>query len=259
MSDAAFEACGVKKRFGRRTVLDGLDLAVRRGETFVLLGSNGVGKTTLLRAAFGLLPLDGGTLRVAGIDVARHPIELRRAVGYVPDVSDVPPWMSLDDLFRFLAPLYPTWDAVEGLRLAQTFDLPRSTPFRALSRGQSTKALLAAALAPRPQVLLMDEPFGGLDPTARDEVTRGVVGALRSEERTVVFTTHDLDVAARVADRVGWLKAGRIARIATIDELVVSDEVAGGASDGANEGAAPRSAVEALRAAYDLTGVGGGS
>jgi ABC-2 type transport system ATP-binding protein len=186
----------------------------------VLLGANGAGKSTLLRCALGVLKPVGGSLEVGGLDPTREPKRVREVVGFVPDVPDVYPWMAVRDLFRFLAPHYPTWSETRARSLVETLSVPTNVPFRALSRGQGMKAMLAAALAPDPEVLLLDEPFAGLDPMVRDEVLRGVLGELRDGRRTVVCATHELDAAARVADRVAVLAGGRIVREGTLADVV---------------------------------------
>lgn len=217
--NGGIDARSVSKRFGRKCVLDGLDLTVPEGSVTALLGRNGTGKTTFLRAAIGMIPLDAGSLRVAGIDASRSPVELRQRVGFVPDHADVYPWMTVAALFRFLRPMYRFWNQREAERLAAVFEVPTDVPFRALSRGQGIKAIIAAALAPAPEVLLLDEPFGGLDPVARDEVLRAIVGELRGRARTVVCSTHDLAIASRIADHVAILADGRIEHFVSIDDL----------------------------------------
>jgi ABC-2 type transport system ATP-binding protein len=217
-------ARSVSKRFGRTRVLEGLDLTVPEGSVTVVLGRNGMGKTTLLRAAIGMIPLDAGSIRVAGIDVAKSPVDLRQRVGFVPDRADAYPWMTAAALFRFLRPMYRSWDQGEAERLAATFEVALHVPFQSMSRGQGVKAILAAALAPAPAVLLLDEPFGGLDPVARDEVLRAIVGEVRSGSRTVICSTHDLAIASRIADHVAVLANGRIDRFIPIEDLEATDQ-----------------------------------
>jgi ABC-2 type transport system ATP-binding protein len=221
---AAFEARAASKRFGARRVLEQLDLSVPEGSVTVLLGRNGAGKTTLLRAAVGMTPLDAGSIRVAGIDAAKSPVDLRQRVGFVPDRADAYPWMTAAALFRFLRPMYRRWSEKEAERLGAAFEVPLDVPFQAMSRGQGIKAILAAALAPNPAVLLLDEPFGGLDPVARDEVLRAIVGEVRSGSRTVICSTHDLAIASRIADHVAILADGRIERLVPIDDLEATDK-----------------------------------
>jgi ABC-2 type transport system ATP-binding protein len=230
-------AHGIVKKFGKRRVLDGVDLDVAPGLVTALLGENGQGKTTLLKLALGVLAADGGTMSVAGFDPLKQPRPLRERVGYVPAQPDVYGWMTVRDLFRFLRPQYPTWDRAHADELVARMRVPDQTPFKSLSRGEGMKAMLAAALAPRPPLLLLDEPFAGLDPLVREEVLRGVIGELRGGRRTVLVATHDLDVVARIADRVAILASGRITSHEALD------------------GAAParlRDALEAARAPAEL-------
>jgi len=213
----------LEMHFGRKRVLQGVDLAVPPGATTVLLGSNGEGKTTLLSVCLGVLAAQAGEVRVLGLDPRREAGALRRLVGYVPSVPDAYGWMRLPDWFRFLRAHYPSWDAARAEALAEQLDVPRRTRFQQMSRGQGMKAMLAGALAPDPRVLLLDEPFGGLDPLVREDVLRNVIAALGGEPRTVLMATHDLDVAARVADRVAVLVDGRIVREGPVSDFAEDD------------------------------------
>ena len=214
----------VARGFGRRRVLDGVTLDVAPGEVVVLLGENGAGKSTLLRLALGLLAPTTGTVTVCGLDPVRRARDVRRLVGYVPDRPDAYPWMTVGDLFRFLRPHHPRWDDRRGLDAVEALRVPTDVPLRAMSKGQGMKAMLAAALAQDPEVLLLDEPFSGLDPVVREDVLRGVIGALRDGGRAVLCATHELDAAARIADRVAVLAGGRIARVGTVAEVVGTSE-----------------------------------
>lgn len=236
--DAAIRIDGLHFRFGRRRVLRGVDLCVPPGATTVLLGSNGEGKTTLLNVCLGVLSQQAGAVEVLALDPRRDAAALRRRVGYVPSVPDAYDWMRLSDWFRFLRAHYPDWDDERADALATQLDVPRRTRFKAMSRGQGMKAMLAAALAPSPDLLLLDEPFGGLDPLVREEVLRNVISALGDEPRTVLMATHDLDVAARVADRVAVLAGGRIAREESVQVFAARE-------DGAATPAALRDALQA--------------
>jgi ABC-2 type transport system ATP-binding protein len=211
-------------RFRRKTVLDRLDWDVEPGTVTVLLGENGAGKSTLFRCALGVLEPTAGDLEVAGASPRRDPTRVRRAVGYVPDKPDAYPWMTVLDLFRFLAPHHPRWSNDRARGLAASLSVPLDVRFKDLSRGQGMKAMLAAALAPDPEVLLLDEPFAGLDPMVRDDVLKGVLGELREGRRTVICATHELDAAARIADRVAILAKGRIVREGTLAEVLGADD-----------------------------------
>lgn len=217
---------GVHARYGRRPVLNGVTLRVPEGCTTVLLGGNGEGKSTLLRVALGVMKPTEGTVRVAGFDPLKQGRALRRAVGYVPDQPDVYAWMTLVDLLAFLAPHYPRWDGARALDIAERLEAPLKTRFKHMSRGQGMKAMLAASLGSDPDVLLLDEPFGGLDPLVREEVLASVIGALGDRPRTVLLATHDLDVAARVADRIALLEGGTIRREGPAAEIAGREESA---------------------------------
>ncbi len=221
-SSAAVSARGVSVRFGRNLVLDSLDLAVARGTTTVLLGPNGAGKSTLLRCLLGVAQPNEGEVSVLGLSPARDRPAVLRQVGYVPDKPDVYPWMRVGDLFRFVKAHQPSWDDAHARALVDRLAVPRDRTFGRMSRGEGMKAMLATALAPRPAVLLLDEPFGGLDPLVREEVLRNVIGALDESEAsvtTVLIATHDLEVAARVADRVAVLANGKIRREGPVEEI----------------------------------------
>jgi ABC-2 type transport system ATP-binding protein len=217
------QAQGIVKRFHRKSVLDGFDLEVAPGRVTVLLGRNGSGKSTFMKLCLGLLKAEAGTLTVGGHDPLKRARRVRQATGYVPDKPDCYQWMTAHELYKFLAPQYPTWNRDEVDRLVAMLSVPMDREFRALSRGEGMKAMLVAALAPEPELLLLDEPFAGLDAVAKEEVLRGVIGALKEGERTVLCTTHDLDVAARIADDAAILSGGKIVAHGPLTDVLESD------------------------------------
>ncbi len=221
------QATDLVMRFKKNRVLDGLTLDLAPGAVTVLLGSNGAGKSTLLKLALGVLKAGAGSLAVCGFDPVKQPKHARRAVGYVPDKPDVYDWMTPRELYRFLKPQYPTWNNDKVERSCTALDVPMDRKFGALSRGEGMKAMLVAALAHEPELLLLDEPFAGLDPVVREEVLRGIIAELRADERTVLCATHDLDVAARIADRVAVLHRGKIAQHGDLQDVLGGDDEAG--------------------------------
>lgn len=218
------DVAGLEVRFGRKRVLQGLDLSLHDGACTVLLGGNGAGKSTLLRVLLGVLRPHAGAVRVFGQDPLRAHRAVLQRLGYVPDVPDAPTWATAQDLFTVLRPHYPTWNDALCRELCEQLDVPLRTRFPRLSRGQGMKAMLVAALAPEPELLLLDEPFAGLDPLVREQVLQGVLGALRAGERTVLCATHELEIAARIADRVAVLQQGRIVRHGTLAEVLQQAE-----------------------------------
>lgn len=209
----------VNVRFGAREVLSGVSFDLPTDTITVLLGDNGAGKTTLLRCTVGLRRPDRGEVRVLGLDPARQAQAARQAVGYVPDQPDVYGWMTTRDLFRFLRRQYRAWDDERAVHLVQQLDAPLDTRFDAMSRGESAKVMLAAALAPAPDLLVLDEPFARLAPPVREEVLKTFLEEVPSRGGAALVATHDLDLAARVADRILVLADGRIVADRGPDEL----------------------------------------
>jgi ABC-2 type transport system ATP-binding protein len=215
---------GLEVGYGRRLALRGASLSVPKGSTTVLLGPNGAGKTTLLRACAGLLARRAGSVRVLGLDPERERDRVCERLGLVPDRPDAWGWMRIGDLLDWLAPHHPRWNAAKAASWVEALGVPRDRRFREMSRGEGTKAMLAATLAHEPEVLLLDEPFGGLDPLVHDEVLAGVVRSLAESETTLLVSTHDLDVAARIGDRVAVLVDGRVRREADVEELAARSD-----------------------------------
>lgn len=214
------EMTGLRVKRGRREVLSGIDLAIDPGEVVALLGRNGAGKSTLLLAALGLLPKKSGTVKVTGLSSRAKGRRVRERAVLVPDRPDVPGWMSASSLCDYLAPQYPHWDAALAERALEEMGVPRTTRFNALSRGNATKAMLAAALAARPALLLLDEPFANLDPLSREELQRGLLSELAAGETAALIATHELESTARLSDRVAVLAGGRIAQDLPTEEAL---------------------------------------
>jgi len=217
----------VAKRFGKTRVLEDVGFELPASGVTVLLGENGQGKSTLLRLMLGLLKAEEGAIRVLGLDPLKQGRELRRLVGYVPDQPDNPAWMTPRELYRFLRPQYPAWSQERVERLSKEWEIPFERRFKQLSRGQAARALLVAALAQSPKLLLLDECFAGLDPLARRDLLSGFLAELAEHEIATLAVTHDLDVAARIAERVLVLANGRIRSQGSVEEVLrVDDEPA---------------------------------
>ena len=204
----AVELASVTHRYGKVQALDGLNLTVRQGEMFGFLGRNGAGKTTTLKLLMGLLRPDSGTITVLGRSVKRMPAGLKQRIGYVCQEPNFYPWMTADQLGAFVGSFYPTWDGPEFGRLLRMLDVPRDRRASEMSGGTRTKLGLALALAPRPELLLLDEPTAGLDPVARREFNDQLQALQREQGTTVMFSSHLVGEVEQLAQRVGIVQAG---------------------------------------------------
>lgn len=210
---------GVRKSFGKNEVLRGVDLTVPSGQTFAFLGRNGAGKTTTIRSMLGLLQVDGGQVRVLGLDPKTHALEIRRRVGYVAEDQQMFGWMRVSQLLSFIAPFYTTWDNAWAKQLAEQFELPMNTRMKHLSKGQGVRVALLLALAHRPELVILDDPTLGLDPIMRKEFLRDLVNYLQAEHTSVFFSSHLLYEIEPVADSVVILDHGRVVRQGATEEL----------------------------------------
>ena len=215
----SIEVHGLAWSFGKQRVLRGVELALPEGSVTALLGRNGAGKTTLMRALIGELPLERGTVRVLGRDPWRERVALLRSIGLVADRTELPRWMRVREEWDLLAPFHPTWDMAEAKRLAARLDVDPNARYHDLSRGGKELACLVAALAHRPKLLLLDEPFSGLDVLARRRVFDALLELLKEDGRSALLASHSLADVERCADRIAVLHEGRITLTGEIDEL----------------------------------------
>jgi ABC-2 type transport system ATP-binding protein len=218
----ALRLSGLRKSFGRPAV-DGLDLTVRRGELYALLGPNGAGKTTTLRMVTGLLAPDAGDVEVLGIDLARDPAGAKRGMAYLPDDPLLYGKLRPTEYLEFVAGLWGirAHDAEpRARRLLDWLDLTKHAHelTEGFSRGMKQKLALAGALIHEPELLILDEPLTGLDAAAARQVKDLFVSHVE-QGGTVILTTHILDVAERLAQRIGIIRQGRLIAEGTLAEL----------------------------------------
>ena len=214
------ETTQLSRCYWRTEALRDLTLTVPTGSVFALLGSNGAGKTTAIKVLMNLLVPSEGEARVLGVDSRKLGEKERAQIGYVSENQKLPLWMSVRQLLDYCRPFYPTWDpALEGKLLAQ-FDLPPGRKLKHLSRGMLMKAALLSTLCYRPKLLVLDEPFSGLDPLARDDCVRGILEASELGDWTVLVSSHDIEEVERLADNIALLEAGRLKFSETTESLL---------------------------------------
>ncbi len=207
------------KRYGRHTAVDDLCLEIPAGSVFGLLGRNGSGKSTTFRALLNLIAPTSGRLTVLGLDAARDALAIRRRVGYVPEAPTGYGWMTVDECLAFNAAFHPSWDATLAGLLVARLDIPLGRRLDALSLGSRAKVGLVTALAPRPDLLLLDDPTSGLDVVVRREFLEAIIGHVQSEGGTVLFSSHMLHEMERVADAIAILRDGRLVVQAPLESL----------------------------------------
>ena len=229
-SDAPSDALrirGLVKRFGGFTAVNGLDLTVRRGELYALLGPNGAGKTTSLRIVAGLLAPDAGEISICGVDRLRDPVAAKRVVAWLPDEPMVYDKLTPVEYLDFVAGLWQVDAGVAKQRrdeLLATLDLARVADQRCegFSKGMRQKVALAGALVHDPQLLILDEPLTGLDASMARHV-KELLQARVASGVTVILTTHILEVAERLSDRIGIIRNGKLICEGTMAELRAGD------------------------------------
>lgn len=210
---APFEARGVRKRLGARTVLSDIELTIGAGEAVCVVGANGSGKSTLLRVACGILEPDAGEIRIAGHSLAAHPSLAKAALGYAPDGLETLPELRVSELVRLvrsLRALPATPSAYDALWLDR-LGVPElwGERLRALSFGQRKRVGIAVAAAGEPALLLLDEPTNGLDPSGAERVLE-LMNERRAHGRSALVATNDVPFAGRLGAKAYRLEAGRL-------------------------------------------------
>ncbi len=210
---------GLSHRYGRKAVLRDLALTIPEGAIYALLGANGAGKTTLLRLLAGIERVQTGSVALLGDSVRGMTLAQRQRFSYVAEGQELPTWMRLEQMEAYCAPLYPTWDTQLAAQLRTRFDLDATQKLGTMSRGQRMKAALLCALASRPRLLLMDEPFTGMDVGVKEELVRGLLETSGEHGWTILVSTHDIAEIEMMVDWVGFLRDGRIDVSAPLEQL----------------------------------------
>jgi ABC-2 type transport system ATP-binding protein len=198
----------LSKRFGHTLALDSLDLAVPEGAIYALVGPNGAGKTTMIKLLMNIFRPSAGRAQVLGIDSRCVVGKSFTRIGYVSENQEMPDWMTVAAMLNYYRGFYPQWDRALEQQLVRQFDLPLDRKLKHLSRGMRMKASFASSLAYRPPLIVLDEPFSGLDPLVRDQLIEGLID--RAPETTIFLSSHDLAEIESFSSHIGYLDQGRL-------------------------------------------------
>jgi len=216
-SSPAIEVRQLSKKIGKTTILESIDLTVPRGAIVALVGHNGAGKTTLIKLLLNILRPTQGEAKVLGMMSSELRGEAFQRIGYVSEKQELPEWMTVGELMDHLRPLYPRWDDTE---LLQDLRLPLDRKIKHLSRGMRMKTALASTLAFGPELILMDEPFSGLDIAVRSDLIRSMLDGVQEGEVTILISSHDLDEVETFVTHVAFLDEGRLLFAESMDALL---------------------------------------
>src|SRR5687767_9222957 len=209
----------LSRRFGAKAALQDVSVEIARGSVFGLVGENGAGKSTLLKHLLGLWRAETGTVRVFGKDPVTDPVSVLGRIGYLSEQPELPRWMRVAELLRYMQPFYPRWDQEYAEQLREQFGLEPEARIRTLSKGQHARLGLIAAEAHRPDLLILDEPSSGLDPIVRRDILEAIIRTVTDEGRTVIFSSHLLDEVERVSDYLAMLHRGTLRLCAPLEEI----------------------------------------
>lgn len=212
------------KKFGDKTAVDDLSLHIAPGEIYGFIGHNGAGKTTTLRSVVGIQPFDGGEIRIGGVSVTEDPIACKKQIAYIPDNPDLYDYMTGYKFLNFVADIF----GVTASRrtavisdLAARFELTAdlSQPISAFSHGMKQKLAIISAWLHDPRLIIMDEPFVGLDPKAA-HILKQMMRDVCDQGGAIFFSTHVLEVAEKLCDKVAIIKQGRLIRAGAMEEII---------------------------------------
>jgi ABC-2 type transport system ATP-binding protein len=219
MPNNVVEINNLSRQFNNTLALDALSLQMRPGLVYGLVGANGAGKTTLIKHLLGLLKAKQGTVRVFGLDPVAHPVEVLQRIGYLSEERDLPEWMRIDELMRYTRAFHPQWDQAYGQELLELFRLEPAKKIKQLSKGMRAQAGLIAAVAHRPELLILDEPSTGLDAVVRKDILNTLVRTVAEDGRTALFSSHLLDEVEQMSDYVFMVDRGQLVLQGDIDDI----------------------------------------
>ena len=217
------------KRYGEKKAVDDLSLHIAPGEIYGFIGHNGAGKTTTLKSVAGILQFDAGEIYIGGDSVREKPLECKRKIAYIPDNPDLYEYMTGIRYLNFIADIFGVDAALRRERIrryADAFELTGdlAQPIAAYSHGMKQKLAIIAAWLHEPQLILMDEPFVGLDPKAA-HLLKGMMRGICDRGGAIFFSTHVLEVAEKLCDKVAIIKGGKLIRSGTMEEVKGDDSL----------------------------------
>ena len=217
------------KTYGEKKAVDDLNLHIRPGEIYGFIGHNGAGKTTTLKSVAGILQFDAGEIHIGGDSVREKPLECKRKIAYIPDNPDLYEYMTGIRYLNFIADIFGVDAALRRERIrryADAFELTGdlAQPIAAYSHGMKQKLAIIAAWLHEPQLILMDEPFVGLDPKAA-HLLKGMMRGICDRGGAIFFSTHVLEVAEKLCDKVAIIKGGKLIRSGTMEEVKGDDSL----------------------------------
>ena len=217
------------KTYGEKKAVDDLNLHIRPGEIYGFIGHNGAGKTTTLKSVAGILQFDAGEIYIGGDSIREKPLECKRKIAYIPDNPDLYEYMTGIRYLNFIADIFGVDAALRRERIrryADAFELTGdlAQPIAAYSHGMKQKLAIIAAWLHEPQLILMDEPFVGLDPKAA-HLLKGMMRGICDRGGAIFFSTHVLEVAEKLCDKVAIIKGGKLIRSGTMEEVKGDDSL----------------------------------
>ena len=217
------------KTYGEKKAVDDLSLHIQAGEIYGFIGHNGAGKTTTLKSVAGILQFDGGEILVDGKSVRTQPLECKKEIAYIPDNPDLYEYMTGIKYLNFIADIFGVSAQVRQERIRKYADLFELTadlaqPIAAYSHGMKQKLAIISAWLHDPKLIIMDEPFVGLDPKAA-HILKGMMRELCDAGGAIFFSTHVLEVAEKLCDKVAIIKGGKLMRSGTMEEVKGDDSL----------------------------------
>ena len=219
----------LSKAYGEKKAVDDLSLHIAPGEIYGFIGHNGAGKTTTLKAVAGILNYDEGTILVDGVDNRKNPLDCKRRIAYIPDNPDIYDFMTGIKYLNFVADIFGVGSAERQERIRKYADLFELTgdlgqAVATYSHGMKQKLAIISAFIHEPKLILMDEPFVGLDPKAA-HILKGMMRELCDQGGAIFFSTHVLEVAEKLCDKVAIIKGGKLIRFGTMEEVRGDDSL----------------------------------